>query len=134
MGISDQAFSSARRPLGIGILGYGNMGRAHSSAFHRLPQFFSPLPLKPRLVAVAARSEEKAAYMAERFGFATWYRGWEELVADERVELFDNTGPNHLHAEPCIAAARAGKPVICDTILASAESGARVTIDYGPEL
>ena len=115
----------ASRTLGIGLLGYGAMGRAHSSAFHRLPQFFSPLPLEPRLVAVAARSEEKVAGFARRFGYESWYRSWEELLADDRVELFDDTGPNYLHAEPCIAAAKAGKHVLCEKPLGRNAAEAR---------
>lgn len=106
------------RAIGIGILGYGNMGRAHSMAFRRLPQAFWPPPLTPSLVAIAGRSADRASDAAARLGFATWHDRWEDLVADERVELFDNTGPNHLHAEPCIAAARAGKHVLCEKPLA----------------
>lgn len=114
MEIADMIHDDASRTLGIGVLGYGAMGRAHSSAFSRLPQFFSPLPLEPHLVAVAARSEERVAGFARRFGYDSWYRDWEEMLADERVELFDDTGPNNLHAEPCIAAAKAGKHVFCE--------------------
>jgi predicted dehydrogenase len=114
-----------KRTLGIGVLGYGAMGRAHSSAFRRLPQVFSPLPLEPRLVAVAGRSEEKVADFAGRFGYDRWCRGWEELLADERVELFDDTGPNYLHAEPCIAAAKAGKHVLCEKPLGRNAAEAR---------
>ncbi len=104
--------------IGVGILGYGMMGRAHSGAFRRLPQFFAPLPVEPELVAVAARNREKVEDFAGRFGYPTVYGSWQELISDERVQLFDNAGPNHLHAEPCIAAARAGKHVICEKPLA----------------
>ena len=114
----DRRVDESTRTIGVGMLGYGMMGRAHSSAFLRLPHAFWPLPISPRLVAVAARSAEKVADMAARFGYTVWYERWEDLVADERVELFDNGGPNHLHAEPCIAAARAGKHVICEKPLA----------------
>jgi predicted dehydrogenase len=108
----------SKRTVGIGMLGYGMMGRAHSSAFVRLPHAFWPPPINPRLVAVAARSAEKVSDMAARFGYAAWYERWEDLVADPRVELLDNGGPNHLHAEPSIAAAKAGKHVICEKPLA----------------
>ncbi len=125
MEISDTSPDEAGRTLGIGVLGYGAMGRAHSGAFRRLPQFFSPLPLEPQLVAVAARSDGKVADFARRFGYSTWYRGWEELIADERVGLFDDTAPNYLHAEPCIAAARAGKHVLCEKPLGRNATEAR---------
>src|SRR5512135_3085341 len=118
---------SGQRTIGVGMLGYGMMGRAHSSAFRRLPQFFSPLPLEPELVAVAARSREKVGDLAARFGYLTTYGSWQELIADERVQLFDNTGPNSLHAEPCIAAAKAGKHIICEKPLArNAEEAKRM--------
>lgn len=106
------------RSIGIGLLGYGAMGRAHSMALCRLAQALWPPALTPRLVSVAARSREKVAEMAARFGYESWTERWEELVADCRVQLFDNTGPNGLHAEPCIAAAQAGKHVVCEKPLA----------------
>ena len=107
-----------RRVVGIGVLGYGSMGRAHSTAWHRVAQAFWPPVLVPRLVAIAARSGTRVAEMAERFGYAVWRARWEDLVSDDRVEVFDNAGPNHLHAEPCIAAAKAGKHVLCEKPLA----------------
>ncbi len=119
----------AGNTLGIGVLGYGAMGRAHSAAFRRLPQFFSPLPIEPQLVAVAGRSEEKVADFARRFGYGRWYRVWEELVADERIGLFDDTAPNYLHAEPCIAAARAGKHVLCEKPLGRNAAEARLMLE-----
>lgn len=125
MATSVEKMDGERRTIGIGLLGYGMMGRAHSSAFRRLPQFFAPLPLEPQLVAAAARSEEKLAELAGRFGYATCYRNWEDLLADERVEIFDNSGPNHLHAEPCIAAAKAGKHIICEKPLARSAAEAK---------
>jgi predicted dehydrogenase len=115
---SDGEPEAGTRTIGVGVLGYGMMGRAHSMAFRRLSQAFWPPPIMPRLVAIAGRSAEKSSDAAARFGFATRYERWEDLVADGRVELFDNTGPNHLHAEPCIAAARAGKHVLCEKPLA----------------
>jgi predicted dehydrogenase len=94
------------------------MGRAHSMAYRRVAQAFWPPVLTPHLVAIAARSNERVAEMAERFGYEAGYARWEELIADNRVQLFDNAGPNHLHAEPCIAAAKAGKHVLCEKPLA----------------
>jgi len=106
------------RAIGIGILGTGMMGRAHSAAYRRLGHAFWPLPLAPRLVTVAGRNAQKAAELAVRFGYESTCSRWEELIADPRVELFDNSGPNFLHAEPCIAAAKAGKHVFCEKPLA----------------
>ena len=73
-----------------------------------------PPPLMPQLVAIAGRNEEAVAEAARRYGFADHVTDWKALVADDRVQLFDNAGPNNLHAEPTIAAAEAGKHVICE--------------------
>ena len=73
-----------------------------------------PPPLYPRLVSIAGRNEAAVAEAAGRFGFERYVTDWRELVADPEVELFDNSGPNNLHAEPTIAAAEAGKHVFCE--------------------
>jgi predicted dehydrogenase len=70
--------------------------------------------MAPELVAIAGRSEEAVAEAARRYGFAEHVTDWRALVTDDRIGLFDNAGPNNLHAEPTIAAAEAGKHVICE--------------------
>ncbi len=105
-----------RSSIGVGMLGVGQMGRAHSSAFCRLPQVRAGS--QPRLVALASQSAEKGRAFADRFGFTDWHERWQDLINDDRIRVFDNTGPNGLHAEPCIAAARAGKHVLCEKPLA----------------
>jgi predicted dehydrogenase len=100
--------------IGIGMLGYGFMGKAHANAFRTLTYMTWPPPLVPGLVAIAGRNEEAVAEAARRYGFAGHATDWRVLVADERVGLFDNLGPNDLHSEPTIAAARAGKHVVCE--------------------
>jgi predicted dehydrogenase len=101
-------------PIGVGMLGYAFMGKAHSNAYKTLAYMTWPPPLLPRLVAIAGRNEEAVAEAARRYGFAGHVTDWRALVTDERVGLFDNAGPNNLHAEPTIAAAEAGKHVICE--------------------
>ena len=102
------------KPIGIGMLGYAFMGKAHSNAYKTLAYMTWPPPLTPQLVAIAGRNEEAVAEAARRYGFAEHVTDWKALVADDRVQLFDNAGPNNLHAEPTIAAAEAGKHVICE--------------------
>ncbi len=102
------------QPIGVGMLGYAFMGKAHSNAYKTLAYMTWPPPLMPRLVAIAGRDEEGVAEAARRYGFEGYVTDWKALVADERVQLFDNSGPNNLHAEPTIAAAEAGKHVICE--------------------
>jgi predicted dehydrogenase len=101
-------------PIGVGMLGYAFMGKAHSNAYKTLPYMAWPPPYVPRLVSIAGRSDEAVSEAAQRYGFDGYVTDWGELVRDERVQLFDNSGPNNLHAEPSIAAAEAGKHVICE--------------------
>ena len=102
------------KPIGVGMLGYAFMGKAHSNAYKTLAYMTWPPPLMPQLVAIAGRNEEAVAEAALRYGFTDYVTDWKALIADDRVQLFDNAGPNNLHAEPTIAAAEAGKHVICE--------------------
>ncbi len=96
------------------MLGYAFMGKAHVNAYRTLSYMAWPPALLPELVSIAGRSEASVAEAARRYGFVSYATDWKELVTDERIGLFDNSGPNHLHAEPTIAAAEAGKHVICE--------------------
>ena len=102
------------KPIGVGMLGYAFMGKAHSNAYKTLAYMTWPPPLMPQLVAIAGRNEEAVAEAARRYGFAEYKTDWRAVATDPRVELFDNAGPNNLHAEPTIVAAEAGKHVICE--------------------
>jgi predicted dehydrogenase len=101
-------------PIGVGMLGYAFMGKAHANGYKKLSYMAWPPPLMPRLVSIAGRDEQAVSAAARRYGFERHVTDWRELVADPEVELFDNGGPNNLHAEPTIAAAEAGKHVICE--------------------
>ena len=102
------------RPIGIGMLGYAFMGKAHSNAYRKLAYMTWPPPLMPQLVAIAGRDEAGVSEAARRYGYAGYVTDWRKLLTDDRIQLFDNAGPNNLHAEPTIAAAEAGKHVICE--------------------
>jgi predicted dehydrogenase len=100
--------------IGIGMLGYAFMGKAHANAYRTIPYMTWPPPLEPRLVAIAGRSEDAVAEAAGRYGFERHHVDWREVVADDSVQLFDNCGPNSVHIEPSIAAAESGKHVLCE--------------------
>jgi predicted dehydrogenase len=100
--------------IGIGMLGYAFMGKAHTNAYKTLGYMTWPPPLVPKLVSVAGRNADAVSAAAARYGYESWTTDWRELVADPRIGLFDNGGPNDLHAEPTIAAAKAGKHVLCE--------------------
>ncbi len=112
MGRADSAESIPE--IGVGMLGYAFMGKAHSNGFRTLSYMAWPPPLLPRLVGVAGRDEQAVAAAARRYGFERHTTDWRDLVSDPAIGLFDNGGPNDLHAEPTIAAAEAGKHVICE--------------------
>ena len=112
MGRAESAGTIAE--IGIGMLGYAFMGKAHSNGFRTLAYMAWPPPLLPRLVAIAGRDESAVTEAARRYGFERAVTDWRDLVADPEIGLFDNGGPNDLHAEPTIAAAEAGKHVICE--------------------
>jgi predicted dehydrogenase len=106
------------RTIGIGMLGYAFMGKAHSNAYRKIAYMTWPPPLLPRLVAMAGRKEDAVAEASRRYGYEGYVTDWRDLVASDDIEVFDNSGPNNLHAEPSIAAAEAGKHVVCEKPLA----------------
>ncbi len=104
--------------VGIGMMGYAFMGKAHSNAYKTIPYMIYPPPAIPKLVAVAGRDEDSVKEAAARYGYGKYYTDWRDLIRDDQVQLFDNGVPNDLHPEPCIAAAQAGKHILCEKPLA----------------
>jgi predicted dehydrogenase len=94
------------------MLGYAFMGKAHSRGFRAVRELDPPL--LPELVSISGRNREAAGEVAERYGWGEAVTDWHEQIADERIQLFDNGGPNALHSAPIIAAAQAGKHVLCE--------------------
>src|SRR4026207_2392843 len=107
----------ARKLLNVGMVGYGFMGRAHSNAYRKVNNFFD-LDYHPVLKAVAARSGDKARAFAETWGYDSIETDWRKLVARKDIDAIDICTPNDLHAEIAIAAAKAGKMVLCEKPLA----------------
>jgi predicted dehydrogenase len=114
--MAEQAFTAMAGPkatgtvpeVGIGMLGYAFMGKAHSNGFKKIPYMMYPPPAIPKLVAICGRDEEATTEAARRFGYETYYTDWRKMLEDDRIQLFDNGGPNDTHEEPCSAAAAAG--------------------------
>jgi predicted dehydrogenase len=107
----------ARKLLNIGMVGYGFMGRAHSNAYRRVGNFFD-LEYQPVLKAIAARSRDKAEAFAYRWGYESVETDWRKLVERPDIDAVDICVPNDLHMEIAIAAAKAGKMVLCEKPLA----------------
>ena len=101
------------KPLNIGLIGYGLMGRAHTNAFRQVSQFFS-LEHKPVLKAICGRDGVKAAAFAANWGYESVETDWRALIARPDIDLIDIAATNNVHAEIAIAAAKAGKLVMCE--------------------
>ena len=121
--------ASSAPEIGVGMLGYAFMGKAHSNAFKKLPYMIYPPPAIPRLIAIAGRNEEAVKEAALRYGYETYYTDWERMLRDDRIKLFDNGGPNDTHAGPCIAAAQAGKHILCEKPLARSTKEAAAMLE-----
>ena len=115
--------------IGIGMLGYAFMGKAHSNAFRKIPYMMYPPVAIPKLVAIAGRNEEAVAEAAKRYGYEGYYTDWRKMLENDAVQVFDNGGPNDAHAEPSIAAAAAGKHVFCEKPLGRTAEESKSMLD-----
>ena len=117
----------AKKTLNVGMVGYGFMGRTHSNAFSQVPHFFQ-LQHKPVLKTICARSADKAQAFADQWGYESSTTDWRRLIDDKSIDLIDIASPNDTHMEIAIAAAEAGKMVMCEKPLgrSAAESAKMV--------
>jgi predicted dehydrogenase len=113
-----------RGVLGIGMVGYAFMGRAHSQAWRNVASFFE-LPLSPRMAAICGRDQAAVAAAATRLGWPAWETDWKRLVQRDDVDLVDVCTPGSSHAEISIAALEAGRHVLCEKPLANTVEEAR---------
>jgi len=100
--------------IGIGVIGFGWMGQAHSRAYRDIPVYFADSGIRPRLVSVADSVPARVELATSNFGFENATLDWRELVARDDVDLVDITAPNALHRELVEAAAAAGKHIACE--------------------
>lgn len=105
------------KPLNLGMIGYGFMGRAHSNAYRKVSNFFD-LEYTPVLKAACARDESKAKEFAAKWGYESVETDWKKLLARKDIDAVDICTPNNLHKEIAIAAAQAGKIILCEKPLA----------------
>lgn len=101
------------KPLNIGMIGYGFMGRAHSNAYSQVSHFFD-LPYHPVLKAVCARDAAKAQAFADQWGYESIETDWRKLIARADIDAIDICTPNNLHHDIAIEAAKAGKMILCE--------------------
>ncbi|TWU14199.1 1,5-anhydro-D-fructose reductase [Symmachiella macrocystis] len=105
------------KPLNIGLIGYGFMGRTHSNAYRQVSKFFD-LEYQPVLKACCARNEEKIKEFAENWGWESYETDWRKLIARDDIDAIDIGSPNNTHYEMALAAAEAGKMILCEKPLA----------------
>ena len=116
------------KPLRVGMIGYGFMGKAHSNANQKVGRFLSELEHRPVLAALCARSKDKAQEFADTWGYESVETDWRALIERDDIDLIDIGTPNNTHAEIAIAAAEAGKWVACEKPLAmNVEEAERMT-------
>src|SRR6478672_6390453 len=101
------------KKLNVGLIGYGFMGRTHSNAFRKVNNFFD-LEYQPVLKAICARDEKKARAFASKWGYETVESDWRRLIERDDIDVIDIASPNNTHAEIAIAAAKAGKMILCE--------------------
>ena len=106
-----------KKPLNIGVIGYGFMGKAHTNAYVTVNNFFD-LKYKPVLKAICGRNAELAQQFADNWGYESIETDWKKLIARDDIDAVDICVPNNLHKEISIAAAAAGKKILCEKPIA----------------
>ncbi len=106
------------KEIRIGLIGTGLMGRTHSNAYNRLSDFFSDHEYRPVLQACCSRNAEKAQAFAENWGYASFETDWKRIIERDDIDAVDICTPNDTHAEIALAAAAAGKMILCEKPLA----------------
>src|SRR5262245_41469768 len=101
------------KTLNIGMIGYGFMGRAHSNAYRKVNNFFD-LERRPVLKAACGRSLDKTKAFADQWGYESVETDWRKLLDRKDIDLIDICTPNNTHAEIALAAAQAGKMILCE--------------------
>jgi predicted dehydrogenase len=117
-----------RRMLSVALIGTKFMGRVHSNAWRQAPRFFD-LPADIRMAAICGRDHAGTHRAAKTLGWETAVYDWKAITADSNIDIVDICTPNDSHVEIAIAAARAGKAILCEKPLARNSGEARRMVD-----
>jgi predicted dehydrogenase len=117
-----------RRTLSIALIGTKFMGRAHSNAWRQAPRFFD-LPADIRMAAICGRGRAGSRRAAKTLGWEKAMTDWKAITADPLIDIVDICTPNDSHAEIAIAAARAGKAILCEKPLTRNVAEARGMVE-----
>jgi len=118
----------AKKKLNVGLIGYGFMGRTHSNAYCKVNHFFD-LAYEPVLKVICGLEDKEAGAFADKWGYQSHTTDWKSVIADDDIDLVDICVPNNVHAEIAIAAAKAGKAIICEKPLALNGEQAETMVD-----
>ncbi len=114
----------AKRRLNVALIGYDFMGRAHSNAWRQVAHFFKDVPFEPVLKVLVGRTEAKVVEARDRLGFDEHATDWRSVVGRKDIDVVDICTPGDSHAEIAVAAAAAGKAILCEKPLANSVADA----------
>ena len=115
----------SKRKLNVALIGYQFMGKAHSNAYRQVARFFDDLEVEPVMKVICGRNEENVRKAAQKYGWEEYDTSWERVVERKDIDLVDVSVPGNMHAPIAIAAANAGKMVLCEKPLANTLAEAR---------
>ncbi|MEG1846929.1 MAG: Gfo/Idh/MocA family oxidoreductase [Lachnospiraceae bacterium] len=102
------------KKINVGLIGAGFMAKAHSVAYAGMPMFFWPAPAIPYKKMIVDIQEELAKDACEKFAFESYSTDWHDVINNSEIDVVDICTPNNVHAEIAIAAAKAGKHILCE--------------------
>src|SRR6266849_4029617 len=114
--------------INIALIGYKFMGKAHSPSYSTVANIFPDCP-KPRMKAICGRDREGVSAMAARFGWESVETSWERVLERKDIDAVDLSVPGHLHHTIAMAAAQAGKHILCEKPLANTAAEAKQMLD-----
>jgi predicted dehydrogenase len=118
-----------KKALRIGLIGGGFMGRTHSNGYKRVSDFFPELEYRPELKAVCSRREDRVRAFAEQWCYQSFETDWKKLITRDDIDAVDICAPNKVHAEIAIAAAEAGKMILCEKPLSRTLAEGKQMVD-----
>jgi predicted dehydrogenase len=120
--------TDSKPTLGVGMVGYAFMGKAHSQAWRTVNAAFD-VPFAVNMSAIVGRNEENVKAAAEKFGWESYETDWRRVIERDDIGLVDVCSPGGNHAEVAIAALQAGKHVLCEKPLANTVEEARSMVE-----
>ncbi len=110
--------------VNVALIGYKFMGKAHSNAFRQVTRFF-PHKLEPRMKVICGRDAAGVEAAARQFGWEETETDWRRVIERKDIDVVDIVTPGHLHHPMAVAAAQAGKHIICEKALANTHAEAK---------